>query len=371
MNINIEKVSKDIAFPKDSPINIIVRELASIRSKAILRKLLFELYSVGLADIAKSVEEWEIPNHVAQMPEIGIALTEIRNSNIILSALQLAIYYGLCGALLSVRGILTSPAILWVDGLLINCSGLTIVVADGKYVRICTLNALGETIDFDFEAPVANNRSYSLPKYCLDYGDFLIGDVFPWPPKLYNQPTHLSALNTATHGIKLISLAAPEYIPWLEEAYRGLLIFKVSESERFRSGTEFNLPGLIAVSDNCSPLEMAESLIHECSHQLFFLASISMRFTDSNINESFYSPIRDQHRSTQRVLIGAHAVANISRFYRRLLGCDIYRETAAERFSHFSNWFENDYVTALDSSSALTEGGKLFWRNLKEAYSDI
>lgn len=119
-------------------------------------------------------------------------------------------------------------------------------------------------------------------------------------------------------ALEIIGRGAPEYFGWVERVLRGILICRCQES-RTRSSSWMHAPGVVLVSWSANPIEIAEMLVHECSHQYFYLLSRLGPVVDGSDTQHYYSPAVQRSRPLGKVLVGYHAFANILLFYRKLL----------------------------------------------------
>ncbi len=78
-------------------------------------------------------------------------------------------------------------------------------------------------------------------------------------------------------------------------------------------------PGIVLVSWSADPVEVAEMLVHESSHQYFHLLSRLGKVDDGSDEGEYFSPAVQRSRPLSRILIGYHAFANVLLFYRALL----------------------------------------------------
>ncbi len=113
--------------------------------------------------------------------------------------------------------------------------------------------------------------------------------------------------------------------------------------------------GSSIISINRHPVDIAEMLVHEASHQHFFLLQDICRLVEPGTPETLYSPITDMQRPIEKVLLGYHAAANILNFYNRYGPLD---DTAPVR----TRWDAMKAMCAvfaaeLDQASSLTQEG--------------
>src|SRR5262249_9151892 len=81
--------------------------------------------------------------------------------------------------------------------------------------------------------------------------------------------------------------------------------------------------GLIHASSRSSPMSLTEVLVHEASHQYFYLLSRLGQVDDGTDKNSYFSPFAVAERSLDRILLAYHACGNI------LLLCGFCQESSA------------------------------------------
>ena len=77
--------------------------------------------------------------------------------------------------------------------------------------------------------------------------------------------------------------------------------------------------GVVYVSSPCRGIRLAETLIHEASHQYFFLGLRELSYCSLNDDVLYYSPFNKLDRPIERILLAYHAFANVLLFYRSVL----------------------------------------------------
>jgi HEXXH motif-containing protein len=138
-----------------------------------------------------------------------------------------------------------------------------------------------------------------------DYG------VIPAPVALPDEPL-LAAWRGA---LTLIRSASPRYAAWTERVIRYVIPLVAPEGAML-NGSQGHRPAEVHMSTPSDPLRLAEMLIHEASHQHFFLATRLGAVDDGSDKALHYSPLVREGRPIERILLAYHAVANILLFYR-------------------------------------------------------
>src|ERR1700722_4680140 len=119
-------------------------------------------------------------------------------------------------------------------------------------------------------------------------------------------------------SIKLIATYAPEYVEWVAEVIRFVAPIN-APSNVIGSSSSPKFTGLISISDDSRPISVAEFLVHEASHQYFFLASSLGEVDAAQEEELFYSRFARRRRPLERILVAYHALGNMALFYERCM----------------------------------------------------
>ena len=134
--------------------------------------------------------------------------------------------------------------------------------------------------------------------------------------------------------------------------------YQISASHQYRRGE-------VLMSWRVRPEQMAEMMVHEASHQHFFMAGMLSQYDDGSDKAHYYSPVVKTQRSLSKILLAYHAFANVILFFRRS------RELLEQKERH---WIDTESVKVLDEleqlekplreTTALTELGQQLWRPL-------
>ena len=204
---------------------------------------------------------------------------------------------------------------------------------DGKEAHIRTHNAdSGQLLEFhaisngkvewhspDAEAipylELVDNRALLLSGLQSEEMEFP-ETVLPGVPAITD--THKRHLSAA---IDLFREQFPTWTPWFDRVLRTITVSE-SSPEGIHSGTREGFYGSIWISDCDDLLKVAESLIHEASHQYYFLLSRLVDLTNDD-GRRFYSPFVDTQRPPDKLLLAYHAFTNVEMFYRECLRIDL------------------------------------------------
>ena len=117
-------------------------------------------------------------------------------------------------------------------------------------------------------------------------------------------------------AVRLTREYAPEYLSWYGDIIRMLVALPSPGPGLVMSRTVPGQCGVVYVSSSCGSIRLAESLIHEASHQYFFLGSLEMNYCSLADETLYYSSYRQMDRPIDRILVAFHAFGNVLLFYR-------------------------------------------------------
>ncbi len=167
-------------------------------------------------------------------------------------------------------------------------------------------------------------------------------------------------------AIEFVRQHAPEYLSWFGDAVR-VVVSWVGADQVLKSGSTPGNQGLIYVSSPLPVARLAESLVHEASHQYFQTAETMHRFTGMAADERVYwSPYAGQNRHIDLILFAFHAFANVTVFYQQVLRGQIDDELRAhaERTLAFHRPHIRLFKGYLGSSEELTPAGHALFRTV-------
>ena len=127
------------------------------------------------------------------------------------------------------------------------------------------------------------------------------------------------AVRTTEWALQLIEEAAPSYLTWCKRVLKQVQLVGCSTPGVSTSRSALIRPGVISTSHPAHVVQFAESIVHECSHQYFYLleALRPIKRTPDDLG-LFYSSILARERPLDKILCAYHATANII-FFLRLL----------------------------------------------------
>ena len=228
-----------------------------------------------------------------------------------------------------------------------NANDLPTLLKDGEPVDcnlFDSLQRLGLSNDVVFNNRIANVKHTKVFPFKISKGG--------WDNQLW------------LDAVQFMEQVSPVYADWAQrlltvivpiEAEDG---YQISASYRHRCGE-------VAMSWRVRPEQMAEIMIHEASHQHFFLAGMLSAYDDGSDQQLYYSPVVKKHRPIRKILLAYHAFANVLLFYRHahnaLAGEE--RKWLLKESEKIMNELE-ELEVPLRSTKALTPLGRALWEPL-------
>lgn len=184
-----------------------------------------------------------------------------------------------------------------------------------------------------------------------------------WPFTTMSMDHRVEEFSSA---VAFIRAHAPEYLPWFGDSIRVVASWIGAEGV-LKSGSLPGYQGLVYISSPLPVVRLAESLVHEASHQYFQTAEAVHRFDEPADEERMYwSPYAGTQRHIDRILFAFHAFANVTAFYQRVLGGDVDDELRA--YAHKTVAFHRPHLDTfrghLESSRELTAAGRALYRTV-------
>jgi HEXXH motif-containing protein len=122
-------------------------------------------------------------------------------------------------------------------------------------------------------------------------------------------------VETCQNTVAFLEKYAPVYLWWVLRVVRHLLLLKPDPTTS-SSGSDQDTPGLIYMSYTSELPWLAESLVHEASHQYMMMLHWLGPLDDGTDTNLYYSPLKQTGRPLSRIALAYHAVGNILLFYR-------------------------------------------------------
>jgi HEXXH motif-containing protein len=118
-------------------------------------------------------------------------------------------------------------------------------------------------------------------------------------------------------AMDLVEASAPAYTAWIRRVVRTIVPVRSTVEGSLLSGSDRGRPGEVYLNLNASAAGIAESLVHEASHQYFHLLEGVGPLAVADAPQAF-SVLKNAYRPLDLVLLGYHAVVNMILFYRGL-----------------------------------------------------
>ncbi|AXT45804.1 aKG-HExxH-type peptide beta-hydroxylase [Chromobacterium rhizoryzae] len=184
------------------------------------------------------------------------------------------------------------------------------VVADGRRLSLSAAGADGARLALSIESRSwgGADRSPTLAAYPARTPDDREQPV--------GEPDAAAAQALAA-GLALLDQGAPVYGPWVRRLVRLVRPLRRSGGQ-VSSWSSLHYPGLVSMTLFASPLDMAETLVHEASHQHFHLADRLFPLVERGVEEWLYSPVKRCRRPAVMVLLAYHAFGNVALFFDAL-----------------------------------------------------
>ncbi|HSO34995.1 MAG TPA: HEXXH motif-containing putative peptide modification protein [Labilithrix sp.] len=127
-------------------------------------------------------------------------------------------------------------------------------------------------------------------------------------------PAAIGAAYEAAYDV--LAEGAPAYLAWVHRAVHSLLPVAARPGTTTSSSFELH-PGVVALSHESPAIAMADALVHEASHQHFYILGQLGPVDDGSDRTLYFSPARRADRPIDKILLAYHAFANVLLFYRQ------------------------------------------------------
>jgi len=208
--------------------------------------------------------------------------------------------------------------------------------------------------------PITLLSSQAVPRDMIVEDDF--HSIFEFPPITPDM------VQSFSEAFAILSRYAPEYLTWIERVLRSVLVCRCRAS-RTRSSSWMHAPGIILVSSSTNPIEIAEMLVHESSHQYYYLISRLAAVVHGADTREYYSPAVQRSRPLSKILVAYHAFANILLFYRALLRNGLAEDAYCQAMEARLSTEVEELEQPLRNSSDLTTVGVDLYEPLMEQLS--
>jgi hypothetical protein len=169
--------------------------------------------------------------------------------------------------------------------------------------------------------------------------------------------------STLDEALLMIRSHAPAYLAWIEDAVDAIIPV-LPPAGGYGSGSEAGLHGIIHASFPIRPLGLAESLVHEASHQYFHIAELDTLMSNGQDTRLYLNPYTHKERPIGRILLAFHAFANVALLYRACLEGGVL-EAKKELEVHLESG--EGFDAALRGSDGLTPSGRVLYQAIRGA----
>ena len=179
-------------------------------------------------------------------------------------------------------------------------------------------------------------------------------------PPVAIQPEMTEALANA---LSLLDTCSPLYAAWVRGSVCRVTALE-RDGTKVMSWSSLHYPGLVSMTLFDSPIDMAETLVHEASHQWFHMLNRSFRLVQPTDRERLvWSPVKQCDRPLPRILLSFHAFGNIAIFFTDLWRAGFLEQAEYDfHMSDLREWLPAMVQTL--ESAALTSDGERLWRAL-------
>jgi HEXXH motif-containing protein len=166
-------------------------------------------------------------------------------------------------------------------------------------------------------------------------------------------------------AVELLRDCAPEYLAWTARVLRAVIPLE-APAGLMLSGSGPHHCGTLQLSLAVEPVQLAEMLVHESSHQYYYFLTRLGDVDDGSDPTLYYSPFKKMERPIRLILLAYHAFANVLIFYRRCRARGLddggYCQRNEEKMAPRLRTLE----TALRATPALTPIGRALWEPLAQ-----
>ena len=341
-------------------------------------------YSIGLAEL---LEKWlEVPGDVFWHPTIGQLRAGLTSEDTV--PLKWLVEIGCMAQLDGASGSwnfqLDVPQRLWVGRWLLPEIVSGVVHGDANEICINAQSSHGSLspLKLSRDNKTQDWNAYQLPQetFELPAVDFTPGKrIFLVPAEMldekllpefpgaqFQEGANLGGFAVSLkRAAELLSQYAPEYLRWVADVVNFVAPVVVPTGIIGSSSTPKH-SGLVSISEGPRPLTIAELLVHEASHQYFFVASCLGKVHERS-EGLFYSRLAQRERPIERILLAYHALGNMLLFYDR---CRAGGMPCEKRMAYISMHMHGLDET-MRKADVFTPLGRALWYPLFEETSHI
>jgi HEXXH motif-containing protein len=136
---------------------------------------------------------------------------------------------------------------------------------------------------------------------------------------LATDPSWSGTITDAASQVRMafdhLAKCSPDYLAWCRSVVRQVQVVGYRDSQTHSRSSPFR-PGSIVMSLDQGVVMTAEMLVHEATHQYFFMLERIARVTEPEADsQGYYSPFMRRDRPLDRILVAYHALANMVKMH--------------------------------------------------------
>jgi hypothetical protein len=236
---------------------------------------------------------------------------------------------------------------------------VTIIIGDleFRFVRRGTFWASDDASDY-IRVPAPTVDLMVTGDHCVDMA-LISSDQPVIGPAIFSD-----AVSSICTTFDLIDRGASQYSLWVRRLLRQVhALGQMTRGDRVNSRSYERRPGIVVATAPRNPIFLGDVIVHETSHQHFFLLQRVTRLTTENASGlKFMSALNGKWRDMDRILVAYHAVANMLIYHAAIAKSGLIDPTVAkDRFEYLKS-VGRDYLTTIaKNSSLLSADGLAFW----------
>jgi hypothetical protein len=184
-----------------------------------------------------------------------------------------------------------------------------------------------------------------------------------------------AAVTNIAEAFSIVEHVAPEYTLWTRQLIRQVHVLgdRVGTTKIRVGRSSPHRPGHISTTAQQTVIAQAETLIHESSHQHFYMLKLTHRVSKETVQQAtFISPLNGKMRDISRYLLAYHVVANIMVFYSKATRDQNLDQDFIEERKNYLRPITLEYLDNLIANeNLLTDQANDFWQPSKEMIREL
>jgi HEXXH motif-containing protein len=260
------------------------------------------------------------------LPELGLAFQLSRQGGrqVESSLAQLALGNARLGAEFKLTFSTSRGSYFMFSGCPVPAANMIAIESGGGRVHIAAADfsvefALQEGTWVCTNHELAHKPSRAMPGVIFTGGHCLDPEMIFFSDPATNPADFGIAAGNIDASAELIRSHVPAYYGWCGDVLRQVHIVGQT-AERTLSRSAACRPGNIVATSPIEEVAQAEMLVHECTHQYFYLLGLITGLARPGAEgQLFYSPLIGRERSIDRCLMAYHALANMVALHHSLI----------------------------------------------------